>query len=162
MVFHYWELELTQTNRQRHERPTLNIFVRDVWGQETSYIALLDSQSTYDWISDRIPFKLQLPTSKPTIGSSTGAEGNVVRSIGSVNLRWRKAPSGSRIYEDNFNIFQDPNIDVIFGWSTCKKYDLLNANTSHLLPMISDRPETQGIDRETPPLLFWANNHLFR
>jgi hypothetical protein len=127
-------------------------------GQEIRYIALLDSQSTYDWISDRIPLKLQLPTSEPSIHSSTGAEGNVVRSIGRVNLRWRKAPNGSRIYEDDFDIFQDPNIDVIFGWSTCKKYNLLNDNTQQLLPLISYNAETEGIDCEAPLLLFWANN----
>lgn len=132
----------------RHERPTLDIFFGDKLGQEIRYIALLDSQSTYDWISDRIPLKLQLPTSEPSIHSSTGAEGNVVRSIGRVNLRWRKAPNGSRIYEDDFDIFQDPNIDVIFGWSTCIKYDLLNDNSSKLIPLISYNAETEDERRQ--------------
>ncbi|KAN0106236.1 hypothetical protein V8E51_009112 [Hyaloscypha variabilis] len=111
--------------KKKEPHPTLSVFLYDIWGQEKRYTAKLDSQSSDDWISDRVVSILRLPA-EPTNHSAEGAEGTVVSS------------------EDEFHIFRHSNLDMIFGWSTCQKYKLLSSSTSHLLPILAHSSETEG------------------
>ena len=129
--------------KKKEPHPTLPVFLYDIWGQEKRYTAKLDSQSSDDWISDRVVSILR-PPAEPTNHSAEGAEGTVVSSLGIVNLTWRKAPDGGATYEDEFHIFRDSNLDMIFDWSTCQKYKLLSSSTSHLLPILAHSSETEG------------------